>query len=349
MMCTRRNFGILVAAGLSTSVTGCGGTSAGDSPGPVGYLATSKTNIPSTAMAAGFQFGVAGVSDITETVVAPEADDAAKQLILLESLVKTSTGGFAYSASAPVDLVETLAAATKRGTPVIAVDVAPPMGSGVDLFVGNDSHALGTMLADLVIDQLPADATGKVVLANPRPGLPVLDLRALAIRQQFAKRLPEVKVAGPFDVSVQVTSREKAWTQLARANPAALAMISVGADGKVLTKVRIATKGSWKAAAFDIDPISLAAVKKGDLLLVSPEQFLKGAVAGRLIALAAAGKKTLPQGWVYTGGFALTAANADTIIAREATDASKASWFQPALDKEFAGDGPQVRPLSKVQ
>jgi ribose transport system substrate-binding protein len=332
------------------AVAGCGQQPSASGQTQVAYLATSMTASYSIAIAAGYRSGVAEVPGVRQTVVAPLADaDPVKQLTMFRDLMKTAQGGIAYTSAEPGQFVDVLTDAGKQGIPLIAVDVPPSIGSGVTLYVGNDNQDLGRMLADLVIDQLPPDASGTVILGNPRPGLPVLDLRAQAARDEFGKRLPGVQVEGPYDTSSRQATGMQAWRHLARANPKALAMLSVGADGPILAKVRQSTKARWKAGAFDLDPLSLAAVKRGDLLLVSPEHFLKGAIAGRLEAEAATGQRSLPKGWISTPGLSVMPANVDSIIERESSDAARLAWFKPALAKDFANGGPHVFPLSQAR
>jgi len=342
---------ILVTGLAAGTATGCGQSETGaGGPPRVAYLATSLTKSYSVAIAAGYRSGVAEVPGVLQEVVAPPGDaDPIAQRTMFQGLLKTAASGIAFSSSAPEEFVDVLSEAHESGIPLIAVDIPPPAESGVALYVGNDNQNLGQMLADLVIDRLPPGASGAVVLGNPRPGLPVLDLRAVAVREQFAKRLPKVRVQGPYDTTVRSASAGKAWSQLSSANPKALAMLSVGADGPVMAKLRHDTKATWQAAAFDLDPDSLAAAKRGDLLLVSPEHFIKGAIAGRLIADAAAGEKPLPEGWINTAGLGVTTANADSIIAREASDAARAAWFKPLVADAFGNGGPKLRPLTEVR
>jgi ribose transport system substrate-binding protein len=346
---TRRGaLAIAVLTLVTGLLAGCGGRSSGPRSVEVAYLATSLTTSYATALATGFEDGVGQVPGTRQTVVAPPDNDSIRQVAMLKSLLQT-THGLTYSSAAPEETVTALAAAARHGLPLVALDIPPAAGSGVTLFVGNDNHELGVMLADLVIAQLPAGATGTVLLGNPRPGLPVLDLRALAVREEFARRLPGVTVKGPFDTSVHDLSNEKSWHQLLAANPTTLAVLSVGADGATIAKIRSAAHATWRAGAFDIDPESLAAVKAGDLVLVSPEHFLKGAVAGRLTAEAATGRRALPHGWIDTPGLAITGQNVDAITAREASLATRVAWVAPELDKILAGGSPAVRPLGDIR
>jgi len=245
--------------------------------------------------------------------------------------------------------VESLSRAATAGIPVIAVDNPLPVGSGVSLFVGNDNVELGRLLADQVIDQLPPDAHGTVVIGTSSPGAPVLDRRADGIRQQFGARRPGVRVVGPFDSKQEVSANLAAWRTLVAARPDALAFLGTGdADGWNLAAIRHETRGRWLAGAFDLDPRALAAVRSHDLVLVSPEHFLKGALAGRLQARTAKGEGDLPTGWVYVPGLAVTPRNVDAVSARQASAESRRAALMPQVDRIF-GDLPRhVRALRDI-
>jgi ribose transport system substrate-binding protein len=346
---TRRAAAATVIALVIGVAGGCGKDTAASGTPHVAYLAASMTRNYSLAMIGGYRSAVAEISGVTQDITAPPADaDPIRQISIFKDLTKTAKGGIAFSALAPENFVEALAEARASGIPLVAVDVPPPDGSGVTMYVGNDNKELGKTIADLIIDQLPAGAAGTVVLGSPRPGLPVLDLRSQGIREQFARRLPKVKVKGPYDTTGNPVSTLKAWRQLSAANPKALAMLTVGADGSTLAKVKQANKATWKAAAFDIDADGLAAIKRGDLLLVSPEHFLKGAIAGKLLAEVAKGVRKPPVGWIHTPALTISPKNVDEIIQREKSDATRMAWCKQQLADMFVGGGPKVLPLDQA-
>jgi ribose transport system substrate-binding protein len=188
-----------------------------------------------------------------------------------------------------------------------------------------------------------------VVIGNTAPGVPVLDLRARGIRDEFTKRLPDVQVLGPFDTKQDVPANLVAWSSLVRVNPTALAFLGTGdADGWHLASIRERTHASWVAGAFDLDSRSLRAVRAGQLLLVSPEHYVKGAVAGRLLAGAATGKGKLPQGWLETPGLVVDRSNVDGVIARQASYQAKVSWFKSQVDQMVAESSSHLRPLTEA-
>jgi ribose transport system substrate-binding protein len=340
----------LVTGLVAGTATGCGGAAAGKPALTVAYVASDLNRSYSLQIATGFRSGVAMVPGVRPQVVSSLAEnDPVGQAEVFQRMLTTATGGISVSMSAPERFVDCLAAAADKHIPVIAVDNPPLAGTDVGLYVGNDNHELGRQLADLVIDRLAPEAHGTVLLGNPRPGVPVLDLRAVAVRAEFRKRRPDVQVLGPFDTGQRPDLSKHAWQQLLAANPHPLAVLSVGADGVLVAGVRRAAKATWLAAAFDLDSGSLAAVQHGELMLISPEHFLKGAIAGRLQAEHADHRSPLPTGWIYTAGLAVTGKNVDSIIRRQSSLAAKRTWFAADLDHIFGPDGPQLRDLSQIR
>jgi ribose transport system substrate-binding protein len=167
------------------------------------------------------------------------------------------------------------------------------------------------------------------------------------MRDQFAKRLPRVTVIGPFDTKQDTVANLAAWRILVEANPHALAFLGTGdADGWNLAALRRQTRGKWLGGAYDLDPRSLQAVKEGNLLLVSPEHFVKGALAGQLQARHARDGTPLPTGWLFTPGLDVTAANIDQIIARQASTSRREAWFAAQVDQIVHHLNNYLRPLS---
>ncbi|OLB82510.1 MAG: hypothetical protein AUI14_00540 [Actinobacteria bacterium 13_2_20CM_2_71_6] len=135
------------------------------------------------------------------------------------------------------------------------------------------------------------------------------------------------------------------------ANPDALAFLGTGdTDAYNLAAVRTKTGGTWLAGAFDLDPRSLQAIKDGALFAsVSPEHFLKGALAGWLEAEHGRAGTPLPEGWLYISGLVVTSANIDGIVARQQSDASKLAWFKPQIEKATSDPGMFLRPLDQAR
>jgi ribose transport system substrate-binding protein len=342
-MSRTRGFALAAAAVLLPAAAACGG--GGPAPEPaapsVAFVMDSGRLSFSQEMQAGFRAGVDWVGGVRVEVEGPGVVDGPKQVAAFRRARSTSPSGISVFTLTPDVFIDPLAEATRAGLPVIAIDNPLPEEAGVDLFVGNDNTELGRTLADAVIDRLPAGATGTVVIGTNAPGVPVLDDRVTGIRERFAARLPRARLLGPFDSKQEVSANKAAWRTLVRANPDALAFLGASdADGWNLAAIRQETHGRWRAGAFDLDPRALAAVKSGDLLLVSPEHFLKGAIAGAVQARRAKDGSELPKGWLYIPGLLVTPANVDAVAARQHTSAARAAALLPQVSV-MMGDLPK--------
>jgi ribose transport system substrate-binding protein len=334
---------VLLACGLA----GCGGSGSGDSGGNrVAFVvANSQLNF-AAEMSAGFRTGVQAVAGITAEVVGPDIVDGPREVQMFNDTAKTTKSGISVFTLSPEIFAAATAAAVKDGIPIIAVDNPLLSSSNVKLFIGNDNYELGKLLADQAIAKLPANATGRVVIGTSSPGTPVLDRRVKGIRDELKAKLPGVTVFGPFDTKQEVIANLAAWQTLVKVNRNALAFLGTGdADGWNLAAIRRSTKGKWVAGAFDLDSRSLVAVKQGQLVLVSPEHFVKGAVAGRLQAQHAKDGKDLPEGWIYIPGLAVNSTNIDAIMARQASLETRAAALGPEIDKVLS-DPSYLRPLA---
>jgi ribose transport system substrate-binding protein len=178
-----------------------------------------------------------------------------------------------------------------------------------------------------------------------------MEQRVQGIRDGFAKTLPGVRVAGPFDTQTDASANLSAWRRLATATPGALALIGTGStDGGSIAAVRADSKGKWLGAGFDLDIKALTGLKDGHLVAItSPEHYLTGAVAGALHARHAQNGAPLPEGWIQIPGLMITSANVSEIMTRQASDADKAAWFKPRLDKIIGDLTAYTKPLDQAR
>jgi len=312
----------------------------------VAFLAADAALDVTQEMTVGFGFGVDRIGGVAHDESGTDVGDTTRQFSTLRNLRMSYPGGLSVFTQSPELLAGSLAETVESGTPVVAVDSPPAAGSGVSLYVGNNNYLLGTMLAEQAAGRLPAAATGVVVLGTSVPGAPALDLRVTGIRDELRRRLPHVQVLGPFDTKQDPVANRAAWRVLVGANPGALAFLGTGdADAYNLASIRSRTRGAWVAGGFSLDRRALRAVRSGELILVSPEPFLQGAVAGMLQAAYAKDGSPLPRGWLVTPGLPITAANVDEIAARQESMASRARWFQRSVDLIAARPEAYLRPL----
>ncbi|WP_439656683.1 substrate-binding domain-containing protein [Lentzea sp. HUAS TT2] len=306
----------------------------------------------SREMSEGFRAGAAIAGGVRTETTGPETHDGLKQAELLRDLATRAKGGIGLSAVAPELVAEPMAQVAGEGVPVIAVaggQVAP--GSGVRLLIENDNYELGRLLADATAERLPPGSAGKVVIGSNSPAMPALDQRALGLRERLAERLPKLQVIGPLDTGRDLTTNLATWQRLADANADAVALLGAGdVDAINLAAVHAAKNATWLAAAFSIDPKALQGVKDGHLFAtVSAEHFLKGAVAGWLLAEQAARGRTLPEGWLVAPGLLVQASNVDEILRRQADEASRLASARPQLDAFVADAGKHLRSLDQAK
>jgi ribose transport system substrate-binding protein len=315
----------------------------------VGFVVPNKQLNFSQEMSLGFMAGVNHVGGVSPKVDGPNIVDGPRQLTLFRDMVTVAPDGVSVFTLTPDLFVGPIAETIAAGVPVIAVDSPLLPSAGVELFIGNDSYALGRLLARQVIARLPpGTVTGKIVVGTSAPGVAVLDRRAKGIHDEIKEKLPKVTLVGPFDTKQEVEANLEAWSSLVKANSSALAFIGTGdADGWNLAAIRRDQKATWLAGGFDIDSKSLAAVKAGDLVLVSPENFIKGALAGRLQAEHAKTGEALPKGWLCVPGLAIDEMNVDDVLARQATVTTRAEAVSGQIDAILA-DPANLRPMSEV-
>jgi ribose transport system substrate-binding protein len=343
---------VMSVLAVALGVAGCGdGTApvntAGGRPTIAIVLSSAQLNV-GKELGAGFMAG-AQAAEADALVTGPPLADPPKQAEMFKDMTNRAPGGVAIQASDP-ELIAGELAATAKGLPVVAVDIKPAATSGLKTFISNDNRLLGMLIADEVVERLPPGSTGTVLVGSTRPGLTVMEERVRGIRDGFAAKLPGVKVAGPFDTQPDATANLAAWKRLTAATPGALAFIGTGtADSASLAAVHAETKGGWLCAGFDLDAKALTGLRDGHLVAIaSPEHFLAGAVAGSLQARHAQDRSALPEGWIQTPSLMITSANVSEIIARQESDASKAVWFKPQLDKVIGDIAAYTKPLSEA-
>lgn len=334
------------------AVSGCGGGKTSDDPPTIGFIAQNNSRDFSREMSEGFRAGTAIAGGVKAEITGPDTHDGLKQVELLRDLATRAKGGIGMSAVAPELVAEPMARVIEQGVPVIAVaggQVAP--GSGVTLMIENDSYEMGRLLADAAADRLQPDSAGKIVIGSNSPAMPALDQRALGMRARLLERMPKLQVIGPLDTGRDLPANLATWQRLADANADALALLGAGdVDAINLAAVHAAKNAKWLAGAFSVDPKALQGVKEGHLFAsVSAEHFLKGAVAGWMLAQHAKSGRRMPEGWFVAPGLLVQASNVDEIIRRQATETSRLDAARPQIDALTADPTKHLRPLVQAR
>lgn len=332
-------------------LAGCGGAAKSEALPHVGFVVKRTGGSFAQEMTSGFHEGVGRIGSVSATVTGPPGQDGHKEVELFRDLTLAAKGGIAVATSEPALMAPSIGEALAQHVAVIGVDMRLTASYGVKLHIGNDNYELGEKLADELIRRLPPDARGTVVVGNTAPGLAGFDDRAEGIRGRFAEKLPGVVVLGPFDTQRDDEANRDSWRRLVAANPDALAFVGTGdCDGVSLAAIRTERSAKWLVGGFGVDPRTLQAVRDGAMVAtISPEHYLKGAVAGWLLARHATGRAALPQGWVETPGLTVTTANLEQILHRQESEKARREFFQPQIDSFVEDPASWVRPLEQAR
>src|SRR5262249_28447891 len=99
----------------------------------------------------------------------------------------------------------------------------------------------------------------------------------------------------------------------------------------------------------DLDPVALQGVKQGYVFaLVSPEHWLKGYIAMKLLAKHAQTGAPLPKGWWNPGFRVVNKANINAILARQKNAATRYAFFKAVAANQLAHPSRYIKPLSKI-
>jgi ribose transport system substrate-binding protein len=281
---------------------------------------------------------------------APNGINGPQEVALFQAATQTSKDGIGMMTTTPNLFVRPMAQAVDKGIPVIAIDAAPLPGSKVDTFVGNSNTDLGRQLATKMLEKIPADATGEVVMGNDIPGLPLLEARLNGMKEVINKERPNLKVVGPFNVGAEPTENYNHWNSLVKAHPNAVAYLAPG-DQDAVSFNRIAKTNGKKylVGACDVDPIALQAVKNGNVYaLGDPQHWLKGYIAMSLLAEKAKDGKDIPKGWWNPGSAVVDSSNVDQIIARQKDNNTRYDYYKATAEKQLANPAQYVKPLDQA-
>jgi ribose transport system substrate-binding protein len=272
---------------------------------------------------------------------APDAGDPSKLLPMFQAMAQTQKDGIVLQALAADPFFRPVQQVTQSGTPVIGIDAPPPANAGVDLFITNDNQSLGTMLVQEILKTIPADAAGEIVIGTNGPAVPPLQDRVTGMVNEIAKERPNVTVVGPistFGTSGSPQENYSAWEGIWQQHKGALAFLAPGAQDAVsLGLVQQRNNVKFVAGGMDLEPGSIEAVQQGYVAaVVSPEHWLKGCIATKILAAHAEKGAPIPVGTWDTGGLVVNKGNIAQIAARQASDETMSAALMPTCDDQIA-------------
>src|SRR3954470_5154397 len=289
----------------SESSSGGSGANGGAKTAKVAFVYPTTTTNFAQEMALGAKAAASDTPGVNLTEPPPANVDGPKQVQLFQAATRTSKDGVAMMTLTPDLFLRPLLTAGQQGVPLVAVDVPPAKGAenAVKLLIGNSNVEIGQKLAQALLPKIPSGAKGEVLIGTDTPGLPVLEQRNQGFKQVMAKERPNLKMV-VFDAKQSPTDNYNTWSAQVKAHPNAVAYVGPGSQAAV-SLTRIQKKPGQKkllVGACDLDPVALEGVKNGYVeALVSPEHWLKGYIAVKLMAQAAQSGKPLPEGWWNSG------------------------------------------------
>jgi ribose transport system substrate-binding protein len=277
---------------------------------------------------------------------APNSADGPAEVQLFLSAIRTSKDGLAMETLTPDLFVRPLKQAEQAGIPQVSVDTPAPKGANVPLFVGNDNLALGVQLAKALAPHIPKNAKGQVLVGTDSPGLIVLEDRNKGFTQQMKKLRPGLTYVN-FDSKQDPTQNFNSWSAQVKAHPNAVAYVGPGTQDAVsMAQIQRKTGKHYLVGADDLDPLALKAVQDGLVTaLVSPEHWLKGYIALKLLAEKAQNGKALPKGFWNPGAITVDKNNVEEIAKRQKTNASRYAALKSEADKQLANPNQYLKPF----
>jgi ribose transport system substrate-binding protein len=301
-------------------------------------------------MALGAKAAAQHTPGVKFTEAGPPNNDGNAQVQLFQDATRTSKDGIAWMTLFPQLFIRPVQQ-VQSSIPLVAVDVPPPSGTKVATFVGNSNTELGVALAGQLFKQpgFSCKNGGQILVGTDTPGLPPLEARNAGFSKAVKAKCPKVTFYD-FDSKQTATDNFNAWSAAVKSHPNALAYVGPGSEDAVsLAQIQRQTGKHFLAGADDLDPVALQGVKAGYIFaLISPEHWLKGYIAMKLLAKHAQTGAPLPSGWWNPGYLVVNKTNIAKILARQKSAASQYAYFAPIAAKELANPKKYIKPFSKI-
>jgi ribose transport system substrate-binding protein len=334
---------------LALAVAGCGSDDDGGGSGASGGGGSDEAKLafvyPTTTtnfaqeMALGAKAAADDTPGVDLTESAPANVDGPKQVQLFQAAARTSKDGVAMMTLTPELFIRPLQQAGDQGVPLVAVDVPPPAGTEEDvkLLIGNSNVEIGQDLAKALLEDIREDATGDVMIGTDTPGLPVLEQRNEGFMEVMKAERPGLKFI-VFDAKQSPTDNFNTWSAQVKAHPDAVAYVGPGSQAAVsLSRIQKRTGQKLLVGACDLDKVAMQGVKDGLVkALISPEHWLKGYLAIKLMADAKLEDKPLPEGVWNSGALEVNADNIDEILTRQESAETRSEYFKEEVDKQLS-------------
>jgi ribose transport system substrate-binding protein len=346
-----------VVAVVALTVAGCGGdddggggasSGGGSKEANLAFVYPTTTTNFAQEMALGAKAAADDTPGVKLTESAPADVDGPKQVQLFQAATRTSEDGIAMMTLTPELFIRPLQQAGQQDIPLVAVDVPPPAGTqdAVKLLIGNSNVEIGNDLAKALLPKIPKNAKGDVMIGTDTPGLPVLEQRNQGFMDVMKKERPGLRFI-VFDAKQSPTDNYNTWSAQVKAHPDAIAYVGPGSQAAVsLSRIQRKTGQHLLVGACDLDKVAMQGVKDGLVqALISPEHWLKGYLAIKLMADAKQQDKALPEGMWNSGALEVNKDNIDEILTRQESPQSRSDYFKDEVSKQLSNPDQYLGPM----
>lgn len=259
----------LALSACSTSSTTTNSTSDGNPSGPLKIsLLTTYNGLPFyTAMQCGAQDAAKKLGKVTVTVDGPTRGmNAADQLPVLEGVVNRHPDGLIFVPADPVAMLAPVQSAIAGGIPVVTADATLSQKAALAQFHA-DNKAGGKLAAD-ELTKLADGKSGKVLVLDNRPALPVTNERAEGFISALKKSNPKLQIL-PTQYYEDDPNKAATIVQSSmQAHPDIVGIFTTseaGATGTVSGLQGISGADKVSVIAYDAGPDLVQALKAGTL------------------------------------------------------------------------------------
>ncbi|MHA7210150.1 sugar-binding protein [Arthrobacter sp. MDT1-65] len=232
----------------------------------------------------------------------PDADDAAAQVAIFDSILATNPAGIAISPNDPASVRDNIAKATAAGIPVIAWD-GPVPDSDVLGYIGTDNVAAGEQAGEALAKAI--GEKGKVAVVIGSLSAVNLNQRLEGVKKSL-EQYPDIEVVATEESGESVATAQTSAETILQANPDLAGFIGIG--GSDLPGIAGALKsgnqcGDVKAVGFDVVPQGVEGMEGGCVdALIAQKPFGMTAQALEILKSFDEGTSELEEGFIVDTG-----------------------------------------------
>lgn len=307
------------------------------------FLSPFTSSMKRGAEAAGKDYG------IEVEVVAGEKGDTMEQISLFDALVAKGMDAIIITAVDANSWISPVKQAVDRGV-LVGFANATARESASSLFVGISGYTDGLVLGEEILNMPEMkNASGKIVVGNCVPGLPVLENRVKGLFEKLDQR-SDWEIVGPLDSGLTPDATYSFWETAYTANPDMIMAIgSCSLDLPALYKLKKKyPEADFLTVGYDLEPDALKGIQEGlHEITMGQHPYLQGYLPVAAMAAHLKDGKPLAKGWIDTGREVITQENVGDVIQRESDPEFEYEWYKKHIEENFTPIWEQSVPMSE--